>query len=307
MMKKTIKSNCKYCNIKISLRTVLYGNGTCKKCSRKTLNYCCMDCGDYIYRKIALNGGGRCKKCRLIFWKSLRKSYFCPECSKEITYMRARYKHTCKECTKNKRDSIRITINYCCKDCGGLIGYNSANYGKGFCHNCSHKLHNNKKTLGMRWIMSKAGKKNIPRGKEHQWYKDGRCKRKVKCVDCGKSILFSSKRCRNCSLIHDKPHRLKYNKIKFRSSWEANFAKWCNLSGYKYEYEQKFFSVENRKYLPDFYLPEFDCYIEIKGYWYPKALSKFNKFLSIYKNTNILLLDKNKLIELGVIYEKFHI
>lgn len=57
----------------------------------------------------------------------------------------------------------------------------------------------------------------------------------------------------------------KYNGYKFRSRLEARWAVFFDEMGIKYEYEPEGFEMsDGTKYLPDFYLPESDCYIEIK-------------------------------------------
>jgi hypothetical protein len=94
-----------------------------------------------------------------------------------------------------------------------------------------------------------------------------------------------------------------YSNIHFRSSWEANFAKWCDLSSIKWKYESKEFllNINNKdtKYTPDFYLPEFDLWIEVKGRWIRDAQTKFQEFKKIYPN--IMLFNKEALTKFGII------
>ena len=56
----------------------------------------------------------------------------------------------------------------------------------------------------------------------------------------------------------------------FKSSLEADYARYCNYSNIKYEYEKRVFEVKIspgsvRFYTPDFYLPETDEFVELKG------------------------------------------
>lgn len=54
----------------------------------------------------------------------------------------------------------------------------------------------------------------------------------------------------------------------FRSRLEARWAVFFDFMGIKWEYEPQCFEKEYErviKYLPDFYLPEFDCWAEVKG------------------------------------------
>lgn len=56
-----------------------------------------------------------------------------------------------------------------------------------------------------------------------------------------------------------------YNGNYFRSRMEARWAVFFNECGIKYDYEPNGFDLGNGlKYLPDFYLPDFPCYAEVK-------------------------------------------
>lgn len=62
-----------------------------------------------------------------------------------------------------------------------------------------------------------------------------------------------------------------YNGYRFRSRLEARWAIFFDAAGIEYQYEPEGFEIEcqcygdSDKYLPDFYLPEFDVYAEVKG------------------------------------------
>ena len=57
-----------------------------------------------------------------------------------------------------------------------------------------------------------------------------------------------------------------YNGYRFRSRLEARWAVFFDALGIKYEYEPEGFELsDGTKYLPDFYLPDFDYYVEVKG------------------------------------------
>ena len=55
-----------------------------------------------------------------------------------------------------------------------------------------------------------------------------------------------------------------YDGYRFRSRLEARWAVYFHEAGIPYIYEQEGFIVDGQYYLPDFYLPWFDAYIEIK-------------------------------------------
>lgn len=56
-----------------------------------------------------------------------------------------------------------------------------------------------------------------------------------------------------------------YNGYRFRSRLEARWAVFFDTLGVEYRYEAEGFDLDRIKYLPDFWLPQQDCYIEIKG------------------------------------------
>lgn len=194
----------------------------------------------------------------------------------------------------------RTTIKYYCIDCGSKISYQTAIYGKNRCFGCSSI------------DRSRSG---VVTGKNSPTYKNG----KPKCIDCGKQLnYYTNKRCRYCyrknlSLMRrgrgnpmfgiptPKIKRVYYKNMYMRSTWEANFAKWLDLSGIKWEYESKTFDLGDTTYTPDFYLPEFGIWIEIKGWWREASKKKFIVFRRLYQNIDIRVFNRSSLINLGLI------
>ena len=67
-----------------------------------------------------------------------------------------------------------------------------------------------------------------------------------------------------------KPIETVYNGYRFRSRLEARWAVFFDAAGIKYEYEPEGFEYsrgdgEKCRYLPDFFLPELEKYVEVKG------------------------------------------
>jgi endogenous inhibitor of DNA gyrase (YacG/DUF329 family) len=79
---------------------------------------------------------------------------------------------------------------------------------------------------------------------------------------------YCSKRCAALDLGQIPPqehnHDCCYNGLQFRSKGETRFAEWCDVLGLKWEYEPKVFKLSCCSYIPDFYLPKFDKWVEIK-------------------------------------------
>lgn len=93
---------------------------------------------------------------------------------------------------------------------------------------------------------------------------------------------------------------IKYD-IRFDSTWELIFYEWClkndinvidNLKFFPYTYNGK-----EHLYNPDFYLPDYNIYVEVKGYTTDVDIAKwqhFNKDLYILKAAEIDLINKDE-------------
>lgn len=71
-------------------------------------------------------------------------------------------------------------------------------------------------------------------------------------------------------------------KVKLDSYWEFIVAEWLNENGIGWSYDTGFFKYvwkeSERNYFPDFYLPEQDVYIEVKGYEKERDRCKWRDF-----------------------------
>lgn len=56
-----------------------------------------------------------------------------------------------------------------------------------------------------------------------------------------------------------------YHGYRFRSRLEARWAVFFDAAGVRYIYESEGYVFNGKRYLPDFYLPDLDCYFEVKG------------------------------------------
>ena len=92
-----------------------------------------------------------------------------------------------------------------------------------------------------------------------------------------------------------------YNSIKMRSGYEVAYAKWLDNQKIKWLYESKTFDLGICTYTPDFYLPEKEEYIEIKGRWFWKYTYKVELLKQLYSNVKIQILGKNDLQNIGIL------
>jgi hypothetical protein len=61
------------------------------------------------------------------------------------------------------------------------------------------------------------------------------------------------------------PIQTQYNGHLFRSRLEARWAVFFDALGVRYEYEAEGYQLADRWYLPDFWLPDIGCFVEIKA------------------------------------------
>lgn len=86
-----------------------------------------------------------------------------------------------------------------------------------------------------------------------------------------------------------------------RSTWEKKYADYLTKNNINYLYEPKLFPLSNGKsYIADFYLPQTDEYVEIKGYLSPDQGEKYELFRKEYPNLKWKILYKENLIDLGI-------
>ena len=227
-------------------------------------------------------------------WELSKKSdknvfFECSQCERLFVKSKRIAKNLllCRECYL-----IAIQKEYKCKNCNRLISHKAI-----YCCECFQLKERNNN------------------------YKDGRTKKGAFCLDCNKKLKnYLSKRCWKCykkwaKISTNNPRfgkivpffKIIYKNINFRSSWEVNFAKWLDLSNIKWEYESKQFEFifKNNKttYTPDFYLPEFDCYIEIKGWFPKKAKRRLKIFQKLFKELNFRIFNQKILKNIGIVQD----
>lgn len=67
----------------------------------------------------------------------------------------------------------------------------------------------------------------------------------------------------------------------YRSWYEVYVARCLWFNEINFEYETRFIFVKNRPYTPDFWLPEYRSFIEVKGFWGMSSKKKFKMALSV--------------------------
>lgn len=68
----------------------------------------------------------------------------------------------------------------------------------------------------------------------------------------------------------------------YRSKLEAAFARWCDANYIEWEYEPYTIRLkQNQTYTPDFWLPKYSHFVEVKGVWGGSAKKKLRKAKSL--------------------------
>lgn len=152
----------------------------------------------------------------------------------------------------------------------------------------------------------------------------------VPCVWCGTKIekyiarlpknVFCSRTCFGAYKSDEfkkypekNPHRGKtpphgrvtiYKNIKYRSTYEAKFAEYLDKQNLTFNYEPKRFILHSGEtYVPDFFVDEWNTFVEIKGWFGFARTHKVFLFREDYPETPILLLNGkhlNQLYDCGI-------
>jgi len=86
--------------------------------------------------------------------------------------------------------------------------------------------------------------------------------------------------------------------IYFYSRWEANIVRLFNYLGIEWIYQPRAFDLGSQNYTPDFYLPEYNIYIEVKNFLWKYSKIRDRKFRKLYPDTNLILLLKKNYLKL---------
>lgn len=152
------------------------------------------------------------------------------------------------------------------------------------------------KQLGVAYEISDETRKKISESSKKQIWTEEKRKRHSesmkKAVADHPESYTSSNRGRTKQMLVDG--------IKFQGKWELDFYNYCKCNNITIQRSNEWFEYEwngTRKYFPDFYLPNYDLYIEVKGYVTDRDLAKwrdFPKSLKVIKTEDINLIRKNQ-------------
>ena len=78
-----------------------------------------------------------------------------------------------------------------------------------------------------------------------------------------------------------------------RSGWEANFARVLLAMGLAYTYEPQAFRTSIGSYVPDFLVPAWGAYVEVKGQMHGKARRKMDALAVEHPEVRLLVIDES--------------
>ncbi len=96
--------------------------------------------------------------------------------------------------------------------------------------------------------------------------------------------------------------RTKYNGRTYRSRWEARYAYYLDLQGLTFEYEKHIIPYvdttgHRHHYIPDFWVPAWNSYVEVKGYWLPESQGKMRLIYEQHADLQILLIEQAQMVQ----------
>lgn len=97
--------------------------------------------------------------------------------------------------------------------------------------------------------------------------------------------------------------------VMMRTTWEVAYAQFLDRFNIAWEYEARYIYVGEgpwigRRYIPDFYLPDFDMFVEIKGFWMWGADKKVEAVCKRYPSIRLRILEQHDLEELGIKFNR---
>jgi len=202
---------------------------------------------------------------------------------------------SCATKYRNRKKGI-AWIEFVCEECGKP--FKAQNKNRRFCSHSCASVHSNtgrtKPRVKVRCDTCDKEFELLPcelAKKKHRGYQNLYCSRR--CAQQGARGAIrpeTSKRLLSAyrnGLMQRKQPRVRGGVrpdlgVYMRSTWEANFARVLNFLGIKWEYESETFTVfvdgKAVSYTPDFYLPEYGGWVEVKGRWIGDAKKKFEAF-----------------------------
>lgn len=224
---------------------------------------CCKNCQSTFELSIPeKNGSGSSNSLRRVFCNDKCKNEFgrkkkegkverhCKLCEKTfLSYPSQQRSYCSKKC---QNDSKKVSISQrICEHCGNVFLGKLSDLNAFYCsRECFHKAGREMKTC-----VTCLTKFEVKKSDGHIQ----RCSRKCQFIDQsnGKIKIHLNGRTGYRTDLGMRDY--------FKSSLEADYARFLEYFGIQYSYESKTFLTDNGAYTPDFFLPELNLFVELKG------------------------------------------
>jgi hypothetical protein len=221
---------CIHCGNEFVINRTSFGRGSANSIKRRV--FCGPVCKN-AYGRNRVEGKIEqiCAVCRKVFLRfPSHPRVYCSHDCKILSQFRVAVS-TCKHCGKNyQAHPARLNEFYCSRQC-----FHEAGREKRICITCHKQF---------------TAKKSCP---------NVRCSRQCQYIDQSNGRI-------KIHLNGRSGFRADLGSAYyFKSALEADFARTMNYLGIQFNYESKTFQTAHGAYTPDFYLPEFDTFVELKG------------------------------------------
>lgn len=180
----------------------------------------------------------------------------------------------CKHCGKQILNKGSLTVHeiYYCKSNperkekkSNFIEYNRK-LKSGEVHRQHKNQYDKAKTTGIPFKLSDESRKKMSESSKKQvWTDEQRIRHSISMRNAVANHPLSYSAHNVCG----RTKKIEYNGMKLSGTWELEVAKFLDRKGIKWtniiEPIGYFWGMKQRRYFPDFYLPDFNLYIEVKG------------------------------------------
>lgn len=143
-------------------------------------------------------------------------------------------------------------------------------------------------------VTDETKKKLSDAGKGYKWTEE----RKKKHSDSMKKAVKENPDSYTKNNVCGRVKNIEYKGVVLKGQWELKTAQWLDSNNIAWDYEpQGFVYIWNeteRIYYPDFYLKEFDLYVEVKGYKTDRDVAKWKSL-----GDKLKIIDKNVINKLN--------
>lgn len=193
------------------------------------------------------------------------------------------YKASCDSCKLDRGYIRKRYADYLCTSCAKLNTFPSN------VHQFDFKQSNHKRLYRMNCCKCNLDKGYHPQREASR-----------QCYSCSMKERWASGGMKSAIACHRYSYTKQGTLINFKSSWELAYAEFLDKNNTTWTYEPIFPLSNGTSYLPDFELGD-GTIIEIKGYFRPDAIVKWNLFCTDYPLLQKKLLTKSELKLLAIL------